>query len=504
MTSTTLLDWQPPADFLTWVRPVQVEDASEGLTGCSLPTGEGILMWPSGAEVHYAILDSLTDALQDDIVTAPMIETAFTAGEAIYRTSVFTVDGEVFFSALGSTSSPTDMFWVKIYKADDPTDPTAGWSLHGTVHSGVLYPVNLDFGGTLSVGIPCISEGRWVMQAAKAYSTFDLGGYCGRDAGIWTSDDGGATWTIRKEFLQGTPAHWAPQSAPQMALDPATGKLTTTGSIDANFVDSFVSANNGTSWSAPGYTNDSRVQVFIDNGTNCFALQYDEPNGEIWRLDGTSYTEVAEIWDAGAMGSGIGAVGNNGQTCKFIIDGDLSLYYFVADYVAAQLGCIPVHPDPLFIPYKNRLEQLVRDFTEANITRAVDQQGQNLRAIEEWAHRWVDLVATPDRCRLFIPYKDHAREAWDISARQSFDNWKAIERWAFQVFSGECGCNCTNADPPADSCFLFIPHKDALASITDPTNLSRLALVSEWEFDNFKALERWAGRYASGECGCTV
>lgn len=166
--------------------------------------------------------------------------------------------------------------------------------------------------------------------------------------------------------------------------------------------------------------------------------------------------------------------------------------------LALNLGCQPILPDTLFIPFKDRLKLLTMDFTDEGIARAQSEQFDNWKVVERWGQRFMADANAPTRCILHIPFKDHSREDQALSSTQSFDNWKAIERWAQAVFDGSCACNC---QPLPDRCRLFIPYKDCLGDIdlTDPQQLARAA---EQEFDSWKAVERWGNMYAAGLCNC--
>ncbi len=161
--------------------------------------------------------------------------------------------------------------------------------------------------------------------------------------------------------------------------------------------------------------------------------------------------------------------------------------------------CVPIHPDPLFIPYKTRLQDEPTTGPEVS----AEHQFDNWKTIERWAHNWMVDAGSADRCDLFIPYKEHAREPEEVSAEQSFDNWKVIERWAHSISDGDCGCSCVGAADPPDKCRLFVPYKDHLIGVS-PDDTSAMNRAAEQEFDNFKTLERWAFRYSSGTCGCTT
>lgn len=91
------------------------------------------------------------------------------------------------------------------------------------------------------------------------------------------------------------------------------------------------------------------------------------------------------------------------------------------------------------------------------------------------------LASWPSRCYLNIPYK----YAPTLDAAASFDNYKAIERWALHI-------------APSPDCALNIPHKTVLGdhereAITFPE-------AQDQEFTNYKVIERWALRFTMGEC----
>jgi hypothetical protein len=324
--------WAPPTEAPTWFDPVGPEDALKGITACSLPDSRAVAVWPVGSEIHFAVLDNMQALLGDDVITAPMIETALTAAGEVYRATVFTVESQVYFVVLGDTAVPGDRFWLRIYRADDPLNPSGGWSLHGTVHSGTNYDF-IDFGGALNSGVPLILDsGRAVISATKAYrETFGAGGFVGRDAGFWYSDDGMVTWVHAASFYHGTPAHHAHYSAPQIIQHPTTGDLLSGAVLDGNFTDTVVSDDEGETWAHAGYTGgDTKVfSPFVAAGEEVYGIRSDG-NGDIHHLVGTDWgTSVVQVW------TGPGAwptVSGDGSTAKFLVDND-AMYFFAGRYV---------------------------------------------------------------------------------------------------------------------------------------------------------------------------
>lgn len=152
----------------------------------------------------------------------------------------------------------------------------------------------------------------------------------------------------------------------------------------------------------------------------------------------------------------------------------------------------------LLIPHKSYLDSIEADEQGQLILSPLDASHgfQNLSAIELWAGRFMRANSSPSRCTLLIPFKS----ARPMHPEHSFENYKVMERWAYEVATG-CGCPCaTPTTLPSASCTLQIPFKmvaDDLAANRITLNIARSR-----EFDNLKVIERWANRYASGECGC--
>lgn len=158
----------------------------------------------------------------------------------------------------------------------------------------------------------------------------------------------------------------------------------------------------------------------------------------------------------------------------------------------------------LSIPYKMYLDGLVLDArglpdtNSSSYPAIASQQFQNYKEIETWGNAFARLHSSPERCLLNIPFKDSP----PLTPGHSFEAYKVIERWAYQVAIGACGCPCSPPVlPPNPNCLLHIPFK----TIADDFLAGTINFLEARarEFDNFKAIERWANRFASGECACT-
>lgn len=157
--------------------------------------------------------------------------------------------------------------------------------------------------------------------------------------------------------------------------------------------------------------------------------------------------------------------------------------------------------DFMDIPFKQWVDLLRLDeggeIDPASLALATGQVFDNYKEIERWAQAFL-LTTDPSRCHLFIPFKELA-DLSITSAEHIFDSYKEVERWAHRVFKCECGCASLTALP--DKCHLFIPFKDCFVKWR-AGDISLEELRSR-DFDNWKAIERWAFLHYSGEC-CVV
>lgn len=340
MTSTTLINYEPPNGPLRWVAPVQFESVSGGLTGCSLPDGRGVLMWLNGTSVRYAVLDSLAAARQNGVVTSA--STAASAN-AVISCTVFTWGGQIYFTLLHHTSS-TNHYAIAIYKANDPVDLDAGWSLQSMVFPGVNFFSGTNFSGNMVAGKPLITDsGRWIIAGPKAYQ--DLGTFFGHfrgiDARIWTSDNGAAgPWTERSAWTDfpGSigPGHGADHCSGTLAKEPVTGRILAVGQTGTrgHTVDTQFSSSDGTSWSYGAYGgSDSHISPFVDNGTDVYAFNHD---CVIVKLVGSTWTTWVGLWNSNQEnplnpGNNLGHPNNygfNGWWSKAIVDSGKVWYFW--------------------------------------------------------------------------------------------------------------------------------------------------------------------------------
>lgn len=499
-----------PNDNPEYVVPVQ-QGSVYNLCVALTPAGQGICGWydptaNSGrGEYRVAVVPDFDDVFTDDVVPPGDVRTAYSsATRTVYTGSLWAWNGllYIFVSTWLTTNGR-----IECYVADDIENPVS-WTLVGTVqsHTG---PAPFNNPTVREAGIPTVTDsGRWILPF-HSYLTFALAELTD-GLGLFTSDDSGANWTTRISFrrtaLLGGSA--GPQ-ATTVGYEPGTDDYWFGARIGGvNQWRPYQSTDDGSTWAVNDRTEGNVYPAyFMDNGTTMYASILTAASADIYAIEPGDDPKNPDSWtDLNMRGVVNGAynVEDGFQVIPIISNGALlGVAFTVKDRVAYHPLCEPVHPEPLFIPHKDRLLTLANDFTEASIVKAQDDQFDNFKVIERWAEGWMTLTESPDRCDLFIPYKDHARHPPEVSAAQSFDNWKEIERWAHGISDGDCGCNCSSAAEPPDRCRLFIPYKDHLLGV-DPLDEEAMSRASSREFDNFNALERWAFLYSSGTCGCTV
>lgn len=321
------------------------EDSSGGITACTLTDGRAIVMWPNSARVRYAIVDGgMGSVRRTGSVTAAMTQTALGPVYELLRCAVFRVGDDLFFSALGSTS-PTERHWQRVYKANSASNPTS-WSLHAEIHAGINMTIGgvIDFGGNITTGTPTIlPSGRWVFTGAHVYYNPSLTGWYGRHGGIWTSDNGGVSWTKRAELSEGGIGSRVNRFSPQIVQNPSNGNLYVMYEV-ASGARTMVSTNDGTSWSNLGVTPPGHAtQLYLDNGTTMYAVNPNSTTADIYTFSGSAYSYTgSSIWDpeiqsgqsfTTVANSFYGPFGNGGDNTRFIVDSG-KVWYFVDQYMA--------------------------------------------------------------------------------------------------------------------------------------------------------------------------
>lgn len=187
-------DCAPFGDTDIKYTPVTVESVSM-LSGCVMPNGQGLLLWKNGATVRFTVMNSPSAWLADDVVALEDITTALDVGAGQIMSCACFSDGvDLYFSAMYKTTT-AGTGYQRIYKANNPADPVAGWSLYSTIQAFGLNSKSLVDSGMIQAGIPYMVGDTWVYTGGKWANT--ISNYHLAVCGLWTSTDHGLTWTNR-------------------------------------------------------------------------------------------------------------------------------------------------------------------------------------------------------------------------------------------------------------------------------------------------------------------
>lgn len=510
-----------PVDSPTYTTPVQVTGhIVHNLTVARTPAGQAVFGWTDSAtNIFYcAVNPDFDDVYRNDVVPDGDERVVFDLtdeGWTVNLGSVWVDRGELFCAIKMQlfVSATVQVGFSKVFIADDVENPVV-WTERAIIDSqsgnGGVFTV--DSGGPPTV----LESGRWVLPFPM-WGPYAGDAFCDLSA-LSISDDRGLSWSVvyvhrRAPIFSGTTG----PIADTIGQDPLTGYLYWSHYDGPGANEAFIleSTDEGSTWTliesnAPGVWN-----FGIDNGTTSLYAAFGNPGVE-W-----------EWWDAIDPGNPFASfvdlnltvipsslTNTNFQNIVFLEHGSIAFIdeRRIAGYFFPPAGC-PI-PDPLHIPYKDRLNKLELD-ADTHVPHPesyrlmADHDFDNLKEIERWAGRWMTHASSPDSCDLYIPHKNHLAHGNASSGRldpatqraiasMSFDNYKTIQRWAYRITGGECAC----AGPA--KCILHIPFKDAAqairVSLDGSVDRAWLRIAGGQDFENYKTIERWANEYARGEC----
>lgn len=256
------------------------------ITGTRLSTGRGVLLWIRGSDsadndstggyLEGAYTDTVYDFLKNNVVTSADIVTWDPAWYYKGAVRVWTDDrGDVFYTMLYNYDDIVgsgQRGFVKIFKADDPLDPLAGWTLYSTVQSngaptatfdGYWEPTQYPVAGKPYFASPT----RWVYVGGRWANGGSSRFIC--QAGYWYSDDRGVTWTFVMQNSNSTYTNYLPG---QIARSPTNGYLYSQdsySSVNQNG-DIWESQDDGVTWTSV------HTYAGVNNATPFWCL-YEDP-----------------------------------------------------------------------------------------------------------------------------------------------------------------------------------------------------------------------------------
>lgn len=331
MTSATVTGYVPETPT-AYARPVQDENATSGLCGAEMPNGKGCLVWEVGGDVHFAVVDSPSDFIVNDVVPLGDIGVVVADGLAIPAPSVFYLDGELWCIVNAHTNTwSTSRGSIKLYKANSPTVPTS-WSLFTTIQD-VPASREFFFSRPRSAGIPLrLDSGRWVLPTMSWESNAFL---TGAHVGVWTSDNAGASFTRRLDYSHAsTGLPLLTHQSGQTAQEPTTGNLYIYSGCDGGATGMILweSTDSGTSWTAiqtdqDWYTTPHITPILESDGTLYAAGQV--INTTVYSLIGDA--DFAS--DFTSTGTGWAAPGSSPDYTFRAVIASAGVYFFTADQV---------------------------------------------------------------------------------------------------------------------------------------------------------------------------
>ena len=267
----------------SYVNPVVVGTVA-GLHGCATPGGKGMLFWHDGSTAYAAVVGSPEQIAQASIITSlGQASTVIATGGTCYGITGFT-DGTNLY-AIVAWKEGTHTGYVRCYIANSPENPTS-WSLQGTVNSGSHNSYGFDVPGWRTVGAVTILEtGRWVFTGVY----WSVGAIALQPAaGIYTTDNQGASWTNRvlRASNSNSPPAFNGRVCWDICRDPVTGTLYWHFKNEQSIL--YSSTDNGSSWGQ---------SVVSDSNIRSFSVE-DWSNNKLW----ATTTDDSDVFAAEATG----------------------------------------------------------------------------------------------------------------------------------------------------------------------------------------------------------
>lgn len=260
----------PPFYYTPISGTVNPNDANNCLCLCELADGRILMVWHDGSNFRGHVFSELGAVLNDNVL-ASSAGTIFMSGITPTNLSCFMVGSDVFFNALYLDSGNT--LRNRLYIANDPADPLAGWSLRTEIDSAGggedKGPLNIDGAG----GIPTVIGSRWCMPTPTV-SSFQSHGFF--RFGVWISTNHGASFTnVVDEGFYLVGGSYLYRHGGQMLVLP-NGTLMVCGSGSVTGVKRAFSADDGASWwvdnpaSEGGGAGTYDIQAILNNGSESF------------------------------------------------------------------------------------------------------------------------------------------------------------------------------------------------------------------------------------------
>jgi hypothetical protein len=183
-------DW---ATADTWQKPSTTYTAN-GLSVAKKSNGNYIVCnTVGGTTIYEAEVNSIDDLISLDNSATGWVSTGLSSLTHAWAT-LWNYNGGLYMTFSDAGSPATSPARQTIYKS--PSGNGGDWVLYSTIQSFTYTFTNVYDSHALNLtGIPVVlSNGRWILVTGK---WIDFSSYLVQNAYVWTSDDGGVTWTGR-------------------------------------------------------------------------------------------------------------------------------------------------------------------------------------------------------------------------------------------------------------------------------------------------------------------
>lgn len=248
------------------------------LCATEMPNGKVLCTWRYGDTYFRGVVfNSIQDLLSTDAVSPTGGTVLYTNPANRLHGSCFTVGADVFFLIHTDTGTRVES---RIYRANDPADPLAGWTLHGAPFG----PTGDSPGGvqdsfTSAAGVPMVlPSGRWVLPSAMTGLFF---GNRRDQFGLYTSEDGGVTWTLRIHTGYGIGGFYNSHHTDQVGVLPDGTLFVGSHGESTN---RYYTSSDGASWTErTGFQ--ALALPIVSNGATSYVTSFGSQPAKIYTID---------------------------------------------------------------------------------------------------------------------------------------------------------------------------------------------------------------------------
>lgn len=284
-------------------------ESENSLCVTELADGRALCVWHNGSQFRGIVVDHVRELLKDNVTTSSGGTLILSASVADYS-SCFMVGSNVFLNLIYYDGSTTIN---RLFVANDPTNPLAGWSTRYTFGTGAGRLSDMP---GAAAGIPMVIGSRWIMPTPVVTPLFGSDSFY--RMGVYTSEDNGFSFTKQIDLgfyvVFGSFMH---MQGGQVIVMP-DGRLMVPGWGTVTGIQRAFSSNDGATWTSDNPASEAGMSPYLMQ-----AISHDGTNTYV------------------ALNNGFYTIDNSGLTDTLIgtFPGDASFYNFKAIWcpVASQM-----------------------------------------------------------------------------------------------------------------------------------------------------------------------